>query len=647
MSLPVPDLDDRRFQDFVDDAKRMVQQRCPEWTDHNVSDPGVTLIEAFAAMADQVVYRLNRVPDLHYVKFLELIGVRLFPATAARSPVTFWLSAPQREVVRVPAGTEVATRRTPDVEPRVFGSTKDLAVVPTRLEGLRTVDARGNGVDHTEEIDGGPWVRCFSDVPQPEETLMFGLSQAAPSCVVALRLGCHVDGIGVDPDRPPLVWEAWTADGWRPCGLERDETRALNKAGDVVLHLPQDHTTSVVAGLRAGWVRARVVTPPDGAPGYSASPRLRGAQAFTIGGTVEAVDARLVLLETLGTAEGVSGQRFTVGRAPVLPTDHPLVVEVSDDGTGWQEWTQVHSFADSGPDDRHFVLDAVTGTLSLGPCVRLMDGTVRQYGAVPARGATLRLRAYRTGGGAAGNVGAYALEVLRSSIPYVSRVGNRVAARGGRDAEDVENAKLRGPLELRGTHRAVTQEDYEQVAATAAPEVARVRCVPEPDGTVRVLLVPASGDGTGRRPFEDLQPADDTLRRVAAAIEERRVIGARVVVEPPVYRGLTVVAHLRALPGHAPQTVHSAALEALQQHHDPVHGGADGRGWEFGRSVQYGEVFAVLQRVRGVDVVEDVRLFPADPVTGTRGEATRKVELEPTALVFGYDHQVRVTPCED
>ena len=61
--LPAPNLDDRRFQDLVDDAKRLVQQRCPEWTDHNVSDPGVTLIEAFAWMADQLLYRLNRVPD--------------------------------------------------------------------------------------------------------------------------------------------------------------------------------------------------------------------------------------------------------------------------------------------------------------------------------------------------------------------------------------------------------------------------------------------------------------------------------------------------------------------------------------------------------------------------------------------------------
>ena len=103
MALPAPNLDDRRFQNLVDDAKRLVQRRCPEWTDHNVSDPGVTLIETFAYMTDQLLYRLNRVPDRNYIKFLELIGVRLFPPTAATTRVTFWLSAPQETTVAVPS----------------------------------------------------------------------------------------------------------------------------------------------------------------------------------------------------------------------------------------------------------------------------------------------------------------------------------------------------------------------------------------------------------------------------------------------------------------------------------------------------------------------------------------------------------------
>src|SRR3981081_3451081 len=126
MALPVPDLDDRRFQQLVNDSKRLVQQSCPEWTDHNVHDPGVTLIELFAWMTDQVIYRLNRVPDKAYVKFLELLGVRLFPPRAAWAPVTFWLAAPQPDTVRIPQATQVATVRTETEEAIVFSTAQDL-----------------------------------------------------------------------------------------------------------------------------------------------------------------------------------------------------------------------------------------------------------------------------------------------------------------------------------------------------------------------------------------------------------------------------------------------------------------------------------------------------------------------------------------
>src|SRR6188472_4526963 len=130
MALPVPNLDNRRFQDLVDDAKRFVQERCPEWTDHNVSDPGVTLIEAAAHMVDQVIYRVNRVPDLNYVKFLDLIGVELLPPAAARGEVTFWLSAPQPQPVIVRTETQVATARTDVADPIVFSTTRELEIVP-------------------------------------------------------------------------------------------------------------------------------------------------------------------------------------------------------------------------------------------------------------------------------------------------------------------------------------------------------------------------------------------------------------------------------------------------------------------------------------------------------------------------------------
>src|SRR3972149_247290 len=112
MPLPVPNLDDRHFQDLVDEAKRMIPRYCPTWTDHNVSDPGVTLIELFAWMVDILLYRLNRVPEKNYIKFLDLIGVKLQTPQPARANITFHLSAAQPEPIAIPKGTEVATVRT-------------------------------------------------------------------------------------------------------------------------------------------------------------------------------------------------------------------------------------------------------------------------------------------------------------------------------------------------------------------------------------------------------------------------------------------------------------------------------------------------------------------------------------------------------
>jgi predicted phage baseplate assembly protein len=160
MALPSPNLDDRRFQQFVDDAKRYIQQRAPEWTDHNVSDPGVTLVETVAHMADQIVYRLNRVPEKNHLAFLDLVGITLFPPSAARTDVTFWLSAPQEEPVLMPVGTEVATVRTESEEAVVFATERELTVVPCELRHL-VVQLNGEPVTDRRRPPG-PATACCS-----------------------------------------------------------------------------------------------------------------------------------------------------------------------------------------------------------------------------------------------------------------------------------------------------------------------------------------------------------------------------------------------------------------------------------------------------------------------------------------------------
>jgi predicted phage baseplate assembly protein len=644
MALPAPHLDDRRFQQFVDDAKRYIQQRCPEWSDHNVSDPGVTLIEAVAHMADQLVYRLNRVPEKNQLAFLDLLGVTLFPPSAARASVTFWLSAPQTEPVLLPRGTEVATGRTETEEAVVFATEDDLTIVPCSLSHVLRQPTGSAPEDCSQDVLGGTDVSVFSPSPLPGDVLLFGLSAALPNCTAAVRMESRVDGVGVDPRQPPLVWEAWTADGWTECEVAEDTTGGLNRPGEVVLHMPAAHAVSRMGRLDAGWLRCRVVEAAPGQPFYSVSPTVRSASAFTIGGTTRVSHAETVRDESLGDSEGVPGQRLMLANAPVVGGAR---LEISA-GEGWEEWEAVDDFASSGPFDRHFTLDAATGEIAFGPSVRQPDGTVRQFGAVPIKGAAIRASRYGTGGGRSGNVARGSIQVLRSSIPYISRVENREAARGGVDGETVEEAKTRAPIALRAQERAVTARDYEELARRAAPETARIACLAADaaesgDNAVRVLVVPqAVPDRGGRLRFEQLVPGDELLGRVTTFLDDRRPLGTRLAVGPPFYQGVTVVATLHSFRAAKADHVRDDALNALYSYLDPLTGGAHGTGWPFGRPLRAGEIFAALQRVPGVELVDEVLLHPADPLTGRRGDATDRIELSPSALLFPFDHRVRV-----
>ena len=118
-----------------------------------------------------------------------------------------------------------------------------------------------------------------------------------------------------------------------------------------------------------------------------------------------------------------------------------------------------------------------------------------------------------------------------------------------------------------------------------------------------------------------------TLERVARRLDESRLLGTRIVVEPPVYRGVTVVARLRAQARTDPARLQEAATQALYAYFHPTRGGPEGQGWPFGRPVLAGEVFSVLGRLRGTELVEEVRVFGADPVTGERGKAAERLEV--------------------
>ena len=112
MPIQPPNLDDRSYEDIVAEARALIPQYCPEWTNLNDADPGMTLVQLFAWMTEMTIYRLNRVPDKTYIHFLNFIGEDRKPARPAVAPLTFLLRADRP--VEVPPFTRTATRQRED-----------------------------------------------------------------------------------------------------------------------------------------------------------------------------------------------------------------------------------------------------------------------------------------------------------------------------------------------------------------------------------------------------------------------------------------------------------------------------------------------------------------------------------------------------
>jgi predicted phage baseplate assembly protein len=650
MPLPPPELDDRKFQDIVDEAKRLIPRFCPEWTNHNVSDPGVALIELFAWMSEMVLYRVNQVPERLYVHFLNMVGIDPFPPSVARVDLTFWLTAVLEAPVVVPANTQVMTSvgaSSGSSEAVVFSTVSDLVIAPPELRSAKTVTAPEERVvdvwdDLRYDVNG---VRCFaSDTLTPGDAFYLGFRQSLAGSVIRLSLEAQAEGIGVDPRNPPIVWEVWNGEGWIATIVNEDSTGGLNRDGEISLLIPIEHELLTVGNEAAYWLRARLLVPLPGQPTYQNSPRIHSVVVSALGGTVSAEHAETIEAETIGRSDGSPAQSFLVSRVPVLPRRPGEFVQVVHND-GVVDWEEVADFTASGPRDHHYLWDSGTGTVRFGPRVRYADGTVRQHGVIPRDGAQVRVTGYRHGGGGRGNVGARSLTVLRSSVPFVRGVINLASAAGGVDAETVAEAKVRGPMTLRTGQRAVTSGDYERLTLESSAEVARARCLPafRGNGSVRLLVVPQVRGDAAHHHLDDFAIAAPLMRRISDQLNAHRVVGTAVEVSTPFYQGVSVAALVHTGPGRPGALVRQRALDALTRFINPLTGGPDGTGWPFDADINAAVIAQLLETVDGIERVEEALLFEYDLRTGRRlGSAKDIIRLDGHSLFLSAPHQVVV-----
>jgi predicted phage baseplate assembly protein len=660
MSLPEIVLDDRGFQDLVSEARTKIALACPEWTEHNVSDPGITLIEMFAWMTEMLLYRVNRIPDKLHVALLELLGIRLAPPACATTDIRFTLAGPADERIEIPARvTEVGTLRTTDEQAVIFQVTEDFTIEPLRPSAYavqRAGAVKDVGVAGGRAKPTGSDRAPFASPPQVGDALLLGFEEPIGRLVMQVEVdGSQARGAGIDPHDPPLRWEVSGPEGsWSEATVLEDLTGGFNfGSGAITLELPRQSAIHAIAGNRMHWLRCRLdelTRSGDAGVTYSNAPEIYEITAAPIGAVLGAAHAATVEREELGVGEGTPGAEYQLRHHPVLAPAHGETLEVRDPQTeNWQSWEVRDTFAESGSTDRHCVLDLAGGRVELGPAIRQPDGGWRQYGAVPAKGAALRFSRYRHGGGRAGNVAANTLNVLKTAIPSVAAVTNPRPALGGVDAEGLSSARERASLEIRSRNRAVTAEDFEFLSVHASPQVARAVCVPPvEDGPVCVHVLPRVDPADRQLTAAELIPSEELMAEIAAYLDERRMIGTTVQLLPIEFKAVSVVVNLQVSALANLERVERDVAHALYVYLNPLIGGSPNgpaAGWPFGRALNQGELFGVVHAIDGVEFVKILRIYETDLRTGEQASKplSGHLPLGPAEVIVSGAHIVKAS----
>ena len=614
MGVDVPELDDTDYEALLDEAQKLLPAYSEEWTNYNPQDPGITVMETLAWLADSYVYQLDSVTDDHRRKYLGLMGERPRPPAVASTRLS--LSAPPAEApLRVEAGTRLTVVDGSDTE-KTFETDEEIVLTGASVRAV-VADRRDGRTDHSHanETDG-MFYRPLGAVPAPGDAMAVGIDgdpfdgADALSVTVDFRdedlpdPGDHGEST-FDPS-VSLVWEYPTdyADpqgSWKPFEVVRDGTDRLYGGGTVTLAAPEewdpdawgadDHS---LFGHPEGtiWVRCRVER-----GGYEVPPRVDAVHL----GEVRASNRRTVEGEPLARLRGTDGpehltaQRYRFEHAPVVEA------EISVDG---ERWTEVADFDASGPTDTHYVVDAAAGTVEFG------DGV---NGAMPDPDARVVAERYVAADGADGNVPGSATwrfaeeTTAADGTPLEDvTVTPRWGATGGTDAESVAAAFRRVRRDRKTPDRAVTSDDMAYLAReTPGVRVGRAEVfLRDREGAAagappeaQVVVVPYAPEGT-RRPT----PSEGFLEAVQDHLDEHRLLTDRVRAVVPTYVGIGVELAVRTSEWRPAPGIEDDVEAAIRAYLDPVHG-FEGEGWPFGRTLPAEELAAVVADVEAVDSV--------------------------------------------
>ncbi len=704
MPIESPQLDDLRFQVVTDQLRRQIALFTPEWTDHNESDPGITMIQLFAYLAEQIGYRLNRLPDKVYIELLKLVGIRLQPAEASRTWLSFYLTKPEvAEAFGIAAASRIKAK-SKLAPPPTFETLVAVDAVPAQLGALVTTQssdlrdiaagtppvtasdtaqsyipdrfsiawdgkqpklkdwpeqpvplfARPSEAEHTHIWLGlafnpsvsagfiGQRVTLTIQLDDDEQPDPLGLGACGDNAdVTTAEVGPEIDYVYYRPPQP-----GQTTGSWQPLAVLGDSTAGWTRSGQVRFDVPrfigpvpdgewvdvraeQPLTTAQICATASGTatplpkpiphpligaLKNPVVGTPTKVPisGWIGitfrSPAARFALRAVTFNAAPAIAATTVTNELVARGNGHSDQVVKLANGNVLPETLELVVQDVVDQK-YYAWRRVEDFDTAGRDDRVFVLDPEAGLIYFGNGVR---------GQVPGLDARILALRYRWGGGLAGELPVGTVTQGESLPTSIQDVTNVIAARGGKNAETLDQAKRRAPRAMKTLGRAVTADDYDLLARqTPGVRIARTTVIPlrrpyqaegiaragvdidrVAPGAISLVVVP---DDVGASPM----PTESMLRTVCRYLDKYRLITTELYVVPPQYvRIFDLEITVVAAPGYTRTDLRESLAAQFETYFHVLHGGLDGTGTPFGGTIHHAELVAQAFRAKGVDRVE-------------------------------------------
>ncbi len=667
--LEPPNLDDRSWQDIVDQAKALIPTYAPNWTDHNPSDLGIALIELFAWMVEGMTYRLNRVPEKNLIEFLNLIGITRDPATPASTHLTYRLAKGEQPIT-VPKGHLVATAQSEENEAVIFETDAETRILSSNLTAALYVHAPEDQASRlvyenmTQQVVAAPLSgRSITIPPLGSVMLAFGFDSPSEEILAlpirlskaAGRQAVQVTWHHSRGDSPPL---GNGENDWIDLRVQDvvDGTEAFQKNGVVrfIVPAPWESQNPIDWNMTPALSRDQVDEPLFwiGAliRNLKEDPLELGIEHVLFNG-VRATNALTVPEpQLLGRSSGKPFQVFELRHQPLYkevarqdPFTH-LQIDVREPLLGggfgpWQMWARREAFpAGAG---NYYRAHPVTGEIAFGnhDSVTSKDG----HGSIPVLGSEIRARSYRyVAGNSGGNVPPETVTVIRTPLPGLVDVTNPGAASGGSDEESIEDTKRRAPQVLRNRDRAVTVEDYEYLAREATTDVRKVRCLPErlfnqfdtiPEGSklgdpwtfgglnrdkgsVNVIVIP-SASAIHATPA----PSDELLKEVSQYLDARRVLGTTLHITSPRYLPIDVSVDI-SIWNQALQTGLAVSVEdivnglrtKISTFLHPLHGGPKGNGWDVGQDFLVSGLLEFIQPNTEIGFISSVSVKAGLPM---------------------------------